>query len=510
MEDRVADAGRASSPSRRGVQWRDLREFLALADQLGLLKTIDATVDPDRELAALSILATSENEAAPAFLFRSFPNNPLDARVVTNMLGSCRRRYALAMGLDPEASLRQLVIQTRELMVARLAPTEVAPDTAPVNDVIRTGSDIDLTQLPVPTFWPGDGGPYIGTANVVMTRGPDSPRINLGCYRQMLHGPDNVGLYITAGKHGRLDRDAWWQRGEPCEVVAAFGVDPVLFMMAGSGFGKDVSELDVAGGIMGRPVELTRGVSGSLPIPARAEIVVEGILRPGETEMEGPLGEFTGYFGNERGPQPYIEVKALHHRKSPILTSAIMARYPSSELGTGFAIMRSSRILDDLVKLGVPGVEGVYATPAALGGYAMVVVSIRQMYPGHSAQVLALAAQCPAAAFFTKWIVVVDHDVDPTDFNQVLWALSTRVNAGEDLELLRNTWSTPLDPPRFPASERPYGSKVLINACKNFRHYATFPKETRLDRETYQRICRRWAEYGLEGRPPEVRVFHGE
>ncbi|HVZ52898.1 MAG TPA: UbiD family decarboxylase [Pseudolabrys sp.] len=510
MDDRIAKPEQTTTPARGGVQWRDLREFLALIDRHGLLKTIDQPVDPDRELAAISIMATAENEAAPAFLFRSFPNNPLGASVVTNMLGSSRQRYALAMGLDPEASLRELVSQTRQLMTARLRPTEIAPEAAPVNEVIETGADIDLTRLPVPTFWPGDGGPYIGTANAVFTRGPDSPRINVGCYRQMLQGPDRVGMYITAGKHGRIDRDGWWQRGEPCEVVAAFGVDPVLFMMAGSGFSKDESELDVAGGIMGRPVELTRGVFGSLPIPARAELVVEGILRPGATELEGPLGEFTGYFGNERGPQPVIEVKAVHRRKSPIITSAIMARYPSSELGTGFAIMRSSRVLDDLTKLGVPGIEGVYATPAALGGYAMLVVSIRQMYPGHSAQVLGLAAQCPAAAFFTKWIVVVDHDVDPTDFNQVLWALSTRVNATEDLDILRNTWSTPLDPPRFPASERPYGSKVLINACKNYRHYATFPKETRLDRATYEKVRARWKELGLTGRPPDVRVFHGD
>lgn len=510
MEDRAGDRQEAQPASDRANTWRDLRDYLALAEHHGLLKTIDAPVDPYRELAAISVMATAENEAAPAFLFNNFPNNPLGASVVTNMLGSSRQRYALAMGLDPGASLRELVAQTRALMVARLPPKEIAPEDAPVNDVVVTGDDIDLTKLPVPTFWPGDGGPFIGTANVVMTRGPDSQRINLGCYRQALHGPNRIGLYITAGKHGRLDRDAWWARGEPCEVVAAFGVDPVLFMMAGSGFGKDVSELDVAGGIMGRPVELTHGVAGSLPIPARAEVVIEGVLRAGETELEGPLGEFTGYYGNERGPQPVIEVKALHYRKSPILTAAIMARYPSSELGTGFAVMRSSRILDDLTKLGVPGIEGVYATPAALGGYALVAVSVRQMYPGHSAQVLALTAQCPAAAFFTKWIVVVDHDVDPTDFNQVLWALSTRVDATEDLEILRNTWSTPLDPPRFPASERPYGSKVLINACKDYRHYATFPKETRLDRATYDQVCRRWSELGLEGRPPDVRAFHGE
>src|SRR3972149_3652417 len=167
MEDRVAGGDEATSRSDVGTKWRDLREFLALVERHGLLKNIDVPVDPYRELAAISILATAENEAAPAFLFRSFARNPLGAKVLTNMLGSCRRRYALAMGLDPDASLRDLVIQTRELMTARRTPQEIAPDAAPVNEVIQPGPDIDLTCFPVPTFWPGDGGPYIGTANAV-------------------------------------------------------------------------------------------------------------------------------------------------------------------------------------------------------------------------------------------------------------------------------------------------------------------------------------------------------
>ncbi len=151
--------------------------------------------------------------------------------------------------------------------------------------------------------------------------------------------------------------------------------------------------------------------------------MVEGILHKGDVLPEGPLGEFTGYYGRERSPQPVMEIKAIHHRKSPIFTHALMARYPACEIGAYYAIMRSARILDDLERIGVPGVVAAYSHPAAASGWGMVVVSLKQKYAGHSAQVLALAAQCPAAAYYTKWVIAVDEDVDPTDLNEVLWAL---------------------------------------------------------------------------------------
>ena len=211
-----------------------------------------------------------------------------------------------------------------------------------MNEVVLRGDDIDLTRFPAPKFWPGDGGRYIGTGDITLTSHPDTGRINVGCYRQMLHGPRRVGVYCSPGKHGGLDRDAWWARGEPCEVVAAYGIDPILFMLAAQVFGIKESELEVAGGMMGRAIELTDAEYVSLPIPAHAELVVEGLLHPGDTADEGPLGEFTGYYGRERAPQPVMEVKALHYRRSPILTAALMAKYPSCEIGAYYAIMRSA------------------------------------------------------------------------------------------------------------------------------------------------------------------------
>lgn len=498
--DGAADGGR------RGV--RDVREWLKRLEAAGELKHIDARVDLDQELAAIACLAAQRADA-PALLFSRF-TEAAEGRVLINMLGASARRYALSLGLDPSLSVTGLIGETRRIMRNRTAPTMVAPDRAPVNEIVMRGEEIDLTRLPVPKFWPLDGGRYIGTGDITFTRDPDTGRINAAVYRQMLHGPRRVGMYTSPGKHGGLDRDAWWARGRPCPVVAAYGIDPILFMVGAQAFGSQESELDAAGGLLGEAVQLTSGVSGDLPIPANAEIVIEGELRPGEREPEGPLGEFTGYYGNERAPQPVIDVKALHMRRNPILTASLMARYPACEIGAYYAVMRSARIWDNLEALGVPGIRGVYAHPAAASGWGMVVVSLKQQFAGHVAQVLALTAQCPAAAYYTKWIIAVDEDVDPTDMNDVLWALSTRCNPADNVDIQRNTWSTGLDPSQGPREARPYGSKALIDACKPHRYLKDFPRSTLLRRDIYERVASRWEEFGLPGRVPQMSALEEE
>jgi len=509
MEEQSIDRPIASQGSNEAspVAWRSLREWLALVEANGHLKRIDQTVDPEEELGAIAYLATRD-EKAPALLFETLQDDQSGASGLANMMGASKERYALAVGLDPALSTAQMIEATRAIMQRRIKPARVPKESAAVNEIVLRDNEIDLTQFPAPKFWPGDGGKYIGTGNITLTRNPDTGRINVGCYRQMLHGPRRVGLYTSPGKHGGIDRDAAWARGEPCEVVAAYGIDPVLFMLAAQVFGAKESELDVAGGMMGRAVELTDAECVSLPIPANAEFVIEGLLHQGDVEDEGPLGEFTGYYGRERAPQPVIEVKAVHYRRNPILTAALMAKYPSCEIGAYYAIMRSARILDDLDRIGISGVIGAYAHPAAASGWGMVVVSMQQQYAGHAAQVLALTAQCPAAAYYTKWIIAVDDDVDPTDINDVLWALSTRCHPAEDLDVLRNTWSTGLDPSQFPPEARPYGSKVLVNACKPHKHIKQFPQSTLLRREVYERAAARWQELGFDGAPPKPSAFH--
>ena len=240
-----------SVDDRTPVAWRDLRDWLKLVEQAGQLKRIDAPVDPDEELGAITFMA-GRNTDTPALLFNNLVGNRTDARILSNMLGASKERYALAVGLDPDASTSDLIMASRDLMKRRLAPVHIAKSDAPVNEIVEQGDDIDITQFPSPKFWPGDGGRYIGTGDITFTRDPETGRINVGVYRQMVHGPARVGLYCSPGKHGRLDREAWWARGKPCEVVAAYGIDPVLFMVGAQVFSADQSELDVAGGIMGR------------------------------------------------------------------------------------------------------------------------------------------------------------------------------------------------------------------------------------------------------------------
>ncbi len=481
----------------------DLREWLELVKNDGGLHEVDAEVSVNEELAAATYMA-AQDEKSPALLFTNIKGDKTGTRVLSNMLGSSNRRYALAVGLDPDLSTKDLILATRERSKRRIGPQMVDPSKAPVNEIILQGEDIDITALPAPRFWPRDGGDYIGTGDITFTKNPDTGRINVGCYRQMVQGKRQIGMYCSPGKHGLLDREAWWERGEDCEVVAAYGIDPVPFMVAAQSYGADVSELEIIGGLSGNPMELTTGITTSLPIPARAEIVIEGRVSKDKRMLEGPLGEFTGYYGRPQSPQPVIEVTALHMRHSPIHTAALMADYPACEIGSYYAIMRSAAIWDDLERFGIPGIEAVYSHPAAASGWGHVVVSVKQKYAGHTAQVLAAAAQCPAAAYYTKWIVAVDHDVDPSDMNQVLWAMSTRCNPSDDIDIQRKTWSTGLDPSRVIPEDRPYGSKALIDACIPHRYYADFPIRTMLRRETYNRVSRRWSEFGLPGEPPSL------
>jgi 3-polyprenyl-4-hydroxybenzoate decarboxylase len=187
-----------------------------------------------------------------------------------------------------------------------------------------------------------------------------------------------------------------------------------------------------------------------------------------------------------------------------------MADYPSNEQSGFFSIIRSARIWDDLEKLGIPGIQGVYAHPAGAGGFGMTVIALEQRYAGHAAQALALAAQVPGGAYYTKWIIAVDEDIDPTDMDQVIWAMSSRCNPIDDIDILRNTWSTWLDPTQNPPEKRPYGSKALINACKEHRYLPVFSKRTALRREVYNQVAAEWKKLGLPGQVPEVRAFEEE
>ena len=490
----------------------DLREWLSRVEAIGELTKVSQPVDRDEEMSAISYLVAKQ-QPSPAVLFerpRGFDKSPIGAKLLWNIIGPSVKRVALTLEEPADTQTVELIRRVKDKLKRRLPPLEVSADQAPVYENTITGKNIDLDMLPIPRHWPLDGGRYAGTGDAVITRDPDSGYLNIGTYRMMVQGKSQVGLYLSPGKDARLHITRAWQQGKPIEVAAAWGIDPLFMLVGSQTFPKNVSEYEYAGGIKGQPIPVVRGKKSDLMIPANAELVIEGIIRPNSVKAEGPFGEFPGYYGRPEAGCPLVDVTAVHFRSKPILTNALMADYPSCEQSGFFSVIRSAKIWDDLDKLGIPGIHGVYAHPAAAGGFGMTVISLEQRYAGHAAQALALAAQVPGGAYYTKWIIAVDEDVDPTDMDQVIWAMASRCNPIDDIDILRNTWSTWLDPTQNPPEKRPYGSKALINACKEHRHLPVFSKRTTLRKKVYDQVAARWTELGLPGQIPTVRAFEAD
>lgn len=499
-------ASRAPDAADAGHAW-GVRPWLAGAERLGELVRVAAPVDPEEEMGAIAYLL-GKRAPYPAVLFEQPAGHDalgVGASSLWNLLGSSYRRIAMTVGQEPDQHVLDLVAGMKTRMGTRIPPRIVPRTEAPVLEHTLDGDDLDLTKLPIPRHWPLDGGRYGGTADIVVTRDPDDGHLNVGTYRMMVQGPRRTGLFLSPGKDARLHIERAWGRGESLPVVAAWGVEPLFMMFGSQGFPKNLSEYDFIGGLVGEPAPLVEAPVTGLAIPADAEFVVEGEIRPGSIHPEGPFGEFTGYYGTAYEDAPSVEIHAAHFRRRPVLTNALMADHPSNEQGGFFSIIRSARIWNDLDTLGIPGIRGVFAHPAGAGGFGFTAVSIDQQYAGHVAQVLALAAQVPGGAYVGKWTVAVDDDVDPSDIDQVLWAMTTRCDPATDLDLLRDTWSTTLDPSRFPPLERRYGSKVLVDACRPHRHLADFPERTRVRASVYRDLAARWSELGLPGAVPDLR-----
>jgi len=476
-----------------------LRDWIDKVEAMGELVRVTEPVDWDEEAGAISYLA-GKTKGNPAVLFENIKGYPAEAgQLLWNALES-PSRVALTAGADPDGSVLDIIRDVKNRLRNRIAPVEVEPSVAPIYENVLTGDDINLLDLPVPKHWPLDGGRYLGTADAVITRDPDSGYLNSGTYRMMVHDKNRIGLYLSPGKDARLHIARAWKRGEPLQVAAVMGGDPSVFMLSTLALPHDISEYEFMGGLRGRPLELVKGATTDLLVPAHSELVVEGVIHPNATAMEGPFGEFTGYYGRPEATCPVIEVTSIMRRTRPIIMNALMSDNPL----TYSAIARSAGVWNDLETMGVPGIKGVWHPSPSRG---LVVISIEQQYAGHAAQVLALAAQSASGAYFAKWFVVVDHDVDPTDNVQVQWAMGTRCNPTEDIDILRQTWSSWLDPTQNPPEERPYGSKALVNACMEHKYLPVFSKRTRMTREMYDRVSGRWSELGFDGPAPQIYAF---
>jgi 4-hydroxy-3-polyprenylbenzoate decarboxylase len=321
-------------------------------------------------------------------------------------------------------------------------------------------------------------------------RDPEGNWVNCGTYRVMVHDARRVGVWMSPGKHGRQIREKYFKLGKPCPVLVSCGHDPMLFLAGGNELRFGLSEYDYAGGHRGMPFDVIESQLHGLPMPAHAEIVLEGEMHPGETAPEGPFGEFTGYYAGGKSEQPVIRVQRVYHRNDPILTMATPMR-PPSDFSYSKCVMKAGMIWDEVERAGVAGVKGVWCHEA--GGARMFnVIAIKQAYAGHAKQAAMAAASCQSGSYLGRFVVVVDEDIDPTKLFEVLWAMCTRCDPAEDIDIVRKMWSGPLDP-RIPRGTA-WNSRAVIDACRPFEMLADFPPVARATPELRAKVEAKFSE----------------
>lgn len=467
-----------------------LRAFLEQAERIGKLRHVHGA-NADAEIGAATEVLQQAPES-PIAVFDHVPGYDPSFRVAVNTLGSTDT-IALALGMLPGQSKREVANAWRD-RVRRFQPinAEVVAD-GPVFENVRRGDEVDLSIFPVPKWHPNDGGRYIGTGSYDVTRDPDDGWINCGTYRVMLQGHNKLGYYISPGKHGRVHRQKYFDRHEPCPVVMVFGGDPLMFLASATEVQFGITEFDWVSGMRGQPMQLVRGPVTGLPFPADAEIVVEGFATADEMLPEGPFGEWTGYYASDTRPEPVLKVEALYYRNAPILVGSPPGR-PPDELAKYRAIMRSALLHDQLEKAGIPDIVGVWCHEAG-GSRLLNVVSLKQRYPGHTRQALHVAAQCHAGAYAGRWVIAVDDDIDPANLEEVMWAMSTRADPATSIDIVHRAWSTPLDPritPEQRAARDFTNSRGLIDATRPFEWRNQFPLVNTMPADMRQAAEERW------------------
>jgi 4-hydroxy-3-polyprenylbenzoate decarboxylase len=452
----------------------DLRTFIATVEARGELAHVKGA-HWDKEIGAVTeVLYRQKVEKSPMLLFDEVPGYAPGFRCTYGMFGS-PYRLGLVLGMEPDLSAdrkAQLDYFRKNIKKAykQIAPTIV--NDGPVFENIQRGDEVDLATFPVPIHHEQDGGRYIGTACGVVTKDPDTGRINVGTYRVMVKGKNLLASYISNGKQGRIHRDKYLKAGKPCPVAIIVGIDPITYLAAAYTMADSVPEYDWCGGMMDRPMELVEGELTGLPFPARAEIVLEGFIHPDRTTLEGPFGEWHGYYAGEAREEPLITVERAYYRTNPILTCAASQKPPHSHLFER-CFLRSAALLDSLEGAGIPDVRGAWLHQAG-SGRTFCVVSIKQRYFGHSTQVGLVASQVNPVGYIARWIVVVDDDVDPTDIHDVIWAMGTRCDPKTMTTVLDRCWSSRLDTMVTDYSKL-YNSRMVIDACRPYERIDAFP-----------------------------------
>jgi len=480
MGNPVGDESGSSADLRRNddlapfFAYSDLREWMEQAAALGELREVKgASWEEEIGMAAEVVL---HDENAPCVVFDDVPGCPEGFRVLTNFFGGKRKNMTLGFPIDLNKLDLTEAFREHFLSDLKLEPTKEVAD-GPIFENVMMGDEVDVTKFPTPLWHEADGGRYIGTGSFNVTQDPDEGWTNLGTYRVMIHDKNSVGFYISPGKHGRIHRDKYEQRGEPMPVAIVVGGDPLTFLMGCSEVPYGISEYDIVGGFRGKPVEVVRGKVTGLPIPANAEIVLEGYVQPGNRRPEGPFGEWTGYYASDVRDEPVLDIKAIYHRNNPIILGCPPQR-PPDELARYRAVTRSALLRDNIVKAGVPDVTAAWAHEVGTARL-LLGVSIRQRYPGHASQAGHIAAMCHVGAYTGRYVIVVDDDIDVSNLEELVWAMVTRSDPATSIDIIKDAWSTPLDP-RISPEEKAKGnftnSRGIINACRPWHWKDEFPK----------------------------------
>lgn len=471
---------------------KDLREFLSALEARKDIKTV-LNADPNLEMGYLTELQSSRPEQ-PALLFDEILNFPKGFRVLVNALNT-EARFALAHGLPLELKGMQLVKAWKERLNQKFQPLPpIYIQKGTVEENILLGSDIDLNKFPIPKWNSEDGGRYIGTGDVVILKDKDTGWVNLGTYRVQAQDKDSVSIHIVDGHHGDRIRKSYWDKGENCPVAVICGQDPLLYSLASNSLcPAGISDYDFAGWLQQYPVEVIKGKTVDLPIPAHAEIVLEGeMLPPGsETRIEGPFGEWEGYFAGSAKPEPIVKIKCIMHRNQPILMGAppIVAAYDLSDCRNLSQAAGMWKELEDRL----PGISGVFC-PNEMRGLIMTVVSMKQLYPGHVKQV-AMAVAGSAMSSLNRYIIIVDDDIDPSNMSEVLWAMATRSDPAESIDIIDGFCGMRSDPRLSPEKKEKgelYYSKAIIDACRPYTWMHRYPKTIKSDPGTLQEVMKKW------------------
>jgi 4-hydroxy-3-polyprenylbenzoate decarboxylase len=485
------------------MKYADLREFIAQLESRGELKRVTAAVSPRLEMT--EVCDRVLRAGGPALLFERPAGH--DIPVLANLFGTVGR-VAAAMGLQDVKELKQigkLLAYLKEpeppqglrdlwdkfplfKQVLNMAPKERSG--APCQEVVWEGKDVDLARLPIQTCWPGDAGPLI-TWGLTVTRGPAKRRQNLGIYRQQVIGRDRVIMRWLAHRGGALDfQDHRKSSREPFPVAVAIGADPAMLLAAVTPVPDTLSEYQFAGLLRGARSEVTKCLGSELQVPATAEIVLEGVIGE-ETAEEGPHGDHTGYY-NEADRFPVLTVQRITMRRSPIYHSTYTGKPPDEPAVLGVAL---NEIFVPLLTKQFPEIVDFYLPPEACS-YRLAVVSMRKQYPGHAKRVMFGIWSYLRQFMYTKFVVVCDDDIDVRDWKEVVWALSTRVDAGRDCLVVENT---PIDYLDFASPVAGLGSKMGIDATAKWpaETARTWGRPIAMDDAVKRRVDALWRELGL-------------